>query len=295
MFYRIKDNNSQDKHDQGNINSSETNEENVNNQKLNNSTLEPKKDDKIKAFFKNEIIETKLLLKSVPSWVLVTFVLSVAFMNLFANKSIETNVSWLALDCGIILSWASFLSMDIIVKRFGAKASTKISVLVLILNLIISFIFFLVSVIPGFWGESFIEIGGDIANTALNNTLSGNWFVILGSSIAFLSSSLVNNLLNALIGKCFKKKNFLEYSLRTYISTMIGQFVDNLIFALIVSLNFFGWTITQCVTCAITGAIVELVLEIIFSPIGYKVCNYWDKNNVGQEYLNFINNKSLNI
>ena len=219
------------------------------------------------------------------------FMLSVAFMNLFANKSIDTGLEWLALDCGIILSWASFLSMDMIVKRFGAKAGTKISIIVLIINLFITFVFFIVSKITGFWGESFIDIGGDIANTALNNTFAGSWFVILGSSVAFIISAIVNNLLNALIGKCFKKKNFFEYSFRTYISTMIGQFVDNLIFALIVSLNFFGWSILQCVTCALTGAVIELLFEIIFSPLGYKVCKYWDRTEVGKEYLDFINNK----
>ena len=221
------------------------------------------------------------------------FTLSVILMNLFANKSIITNIEWLALDCGIILSWASFLSMDMIVKRFGAKASTKISVIVLFINLIISFIFLLVANINGYWGESFIEFGGEIANSALNNTLSSNWYVILGSSVAFLASCIVNNLLNVFIGKFFKNKNFIEFSVRSYLSTMIGQFVDNLIFALIVGLNFFGWSVTQCLTCAITGATIELFFEIVFSPLGFRVCKKWDKDNIGKEYLEFVNNKKL--
>ncbi len=247
---------------------------------------------KFKSFIKQEYIETKLLLKSVPSPIIVMFTLSVVLMNLFANKSINTGLNWLALDCGIILSWASFLSMDIIVKRFGGKAGTKISIIVLLVNLFISFVFFIVAKISGLWGESFIEVGGDIANTALNNTFSGSWFVILGSSVAFLVSAIVNNVLNVLIGKCFKNKDFVEYAARSYISTIIGQFVDNLIFALIVSLNFFGWSLLQCVTCAITGAMVELLCEIVFSPLGFRVCKIWDKEQVGKEYLDFCNNKN---
>lgn len=249
----------------------------------------PKHKTSFKEALKVELTETKLLLKAVPSWVIVMFTLSVVLMNLFANKSIDTGVSWLALDCGIILSWASFLSMDIMVKRFGAKASTKISILVLLINLFISVIFLIVANISGFWGEYFSL--GDVANSALNNTLSSSWYVIVGSSTAFICSAIINNGLNALISKCFKNKTFVEFSVTTYLSTFIGQFVDNLIFAFIVSLNFFGWSVLQCVTCALTGATIELLFEVIFSPIGYKVCQHWNKNNVGKEYLDFINNK----
>ena len=79
--------------------------------------------------------------------------------------------------------------------------------------------------------------------------------------------------------------------MRTYISTAIGQFVDNLVFALIVSHTFFGWSLLQCITCAITGAIVELLLEVIFSPVGYRVCKQWEKEHVGQNYIDFIRSK----
>lgn len=47
----------------------------------------------------------------------------------------------------------------------------------------------------------------------------------------------------------------------------------NLIFALIVSHNFFGWTLTQCIMCAFTGAIVELLCEIVFSPLRLRISN----------------------
>ena len=73
--------------------------------------------------------------------------------------------------------------------------------------------------------------------------------------------------------------------MRSFISTFVSQFVDNLTFALIVSLNFFGWTLTQCIGCAFTGAILELLCEVIFSPIGYRVAKKWDAENVGSEYI----------
>ena len=69
---------------------------------------------------------------------------------------------------------------------------------------------------------------------------------------------------------------------------MIGQFVDNFLFALIVSKVFFGWTLLQCVTCALTGRVMELVCEVIFSPLGYLLVKKMEKNNVGKEYLDYL-------
>ena len=80
----------------------------------------------------------------------------------------------------------------------------------------------------------------------------------------------------------------LAYCTRTYVSTAIGQFIDNMLFALIVSLSFFGWSITQCITCALTGAVVELLCEVIFSPIGYRVTKKWESEKVGQQYLETV-------
>ena len=114
-----------------------------------------------------------------------------------------------------------------------------------------------------------------------------DFYILFGSTIAFIVSSVINAGLNHGIGKMFKNKDFKEYAARSYISTMIAQFVDNLIFALIVSVTFFGWNIVQVITCSLVGCIVELLCEIIFSPIGYKVCKRWEKENVGAEYLEY--------
>lgn len=218
--------------------------------------------------------DIKKALKEVPSLLLTLFVIAIVTMNLLANKSINLSVDWLALDCGIIVSWLSFMTMDIIVKKFGAKTSIIVSIVALLVSLLVSVLLFVGASIPGTWSESFVE-NGDIINNALNATFAGSWYVVFGSSIAFLTSSVVNNVLNEWIGNQIQKKNFTEFALRSYISTGIGQFVDNLVFALIVSLNFFGWNLLQCFTCALTGAIVELLFEVIFSPFGYLIVKNW--------------------
>lgn len=237
---------------------------------------------------KKEFSEMKILLRSIPSFVLALFVLSVIAMNLLANKSITLPVDWLALDCGILFSWLAFLTMDIMTKHFGPKVATKITILVAIINLFFCLIFFLASLIPGVWGESYVEGSETIINSALNHTFGGIWYVLLGSSIAFIGSAVVNIFCNWALGKLFKKDNFGAFAGRSYISTALGQFVDNLIFALIVSHFFFGWSILQCFTCALTGMIVELLCEVVFSPLGYAICKDWKKNHVGELYFQYL-------
>ena len=79
--------------------------------------------------------------------------------------------------------------------------------------------------------------------------------------------------------------NFKSFALRSYVSTGIAQFVDNLVFALMVSYVFFGWTPLQVITCSLTGALAELLFEILLSPIGYRITRNWKKDNVGEAYL----------
>jgi uncharacterized PurR-regulated membrane protein YhhQ (DUF165 family) len=221
---------------------------------------------------KKTIAEFREMLKTVPPLLLTLTVLSIVGMNLLANKSIDTGVSWLALDCGIILSWLTFLTLDVLTHCYGPRAATLFSVFALILNLFMAGVFFAASRIPGVWGESFVEGSEEVINNALDRTFSGTWFIILGSSVAFLVSAFVNNFLNYGIGKLLKaQQGFGRFALRSYVSTFIGQFVDNLVFALIVSKVFFGWSMLQCFTCAVTGAIAELLFEIVFSPLGYRI------------------------
>ncbi len=240
---------------------------------------------------KHELYEFELLLKSVPSMLLTLFVLSVVSMNLLANKSIALPFDWLALDCGMLISWFTFLTMDITVKHFGSKAASELSVLAMLINLSLCGLFYLVSRVPGEWAEAYVEGSEALINSALNNTFGGTWYILFGSSLAFLLSALVNNTLNRLIGKAFYKKpdSFAAYATRSYVSTAVGQFVDNFTFSLVVSHVFFGWTLTQCVMCAAVGMAIELLCEVLFSFFGFKICGKWKREGVGREYLRYIN------
>lgn len=221
---------------------------------------------------KKAVSEFRVLLRTVPPILVSLLILSVVGMNLLANKSINTGLSWLALDCGILFSWLTFLTMDVMTHCYGPRAASLMSFAALGLNLFMALVFFIGSDIPGVWGESFVEGSEKVINTALDNTFGGTWYIILGSSVAFICSALINNFMNYGIGKLFRKQGgFGRFAVRSYVSTFVAQFADNIIFALIVSRVFFGWSMLQCFTCALTGAVMELLFEIVFSPVGYRV------------------------
>lgn len=239
-----------------------------------------------KGWLRREVKETTLLFRSIPSVVVSLFVVSVISMNLLANKTLVQN-EYIALDGGILISWLSFMCMDIITKYFGPKASNKVVILASAINLLTCLIFYVASVIPSDASDY----------TALNSMLGGTWFILLSSTIAFVVSALLNNLINWLLGKAFHKNpnGKLAYAVQTYVSTFVGQFLDNLMFSMLVFMLFapifwdgFSWTAVQCTMCALTGAVAELVMEVAFSPIGYKVIKKWRSQNIGTEYLEFI-------
>ena len=236
--------------------------------------------EKIKNLFK----DYQLLLKNVPALVMTLFCASVILMNLAANKTIVSIGSWFALDGGILVSWLSFMTMDIVTKRFGPKAATRLSIVATLVNLLACLVLFIVAKIPSSVDDY----------TALNSIFGGTWFILLSSTIAFIASAIINNFMNSAIGKMFKRNpdGKAAYVTRTYISTFLGQFFDNLIFAALTFMLFapifwdgFSWTFLQCITCALTGAVAELIMEVIFSPIGYKICQKWKKENIGKEYI----------
>lgn len=243
-------------------------------------------------WLKKERAEARILIKNIPSIVVSLFVVSIICMNLLANKTL-LQLDWIALDGGILISWLSFMCMDIITKHFGPKASNFISILAAAINLLTCLIFFIASIIPSNAADY----------STFDGIFGGTWFILLGSTVAFLSSAVINNSLNFMTGKLFSKNpdGKLAYATRSYLSTFIGQFCDNLIFSVIVFMFFapiywdgFHWTFIQCVMCALTGAVAELIIEILFSPIGYRITKKWKQESFGKEYLDYIergNNK----
>lgn len=258
---------------------------------MQNTKVNPIKDMFDWLFDKND---WKMLFRSIPGVVTTISVVTVIIMNLMASK-VVIMTPYLGVTGGVLLSWIPFLIGDIVVKTYGAKAATKLNILGLLVNLVCIGVFQLISV---------IQIGVDAENyIAFNSVYTQTWQIFVASSIAFILSGVVNNFTNSGIGKLFKKNpdGAGAYMCRTYISTMLGQFVDNFIFAGLAFLVFFkisigttlGYTLTSVLGTAVLGALLELVMEVVFSPIGFKICKKWRSEFVGAEYLEYCKQKEI--
>lgn len=231
---------------------------------------------------KSLVNDYKVLLRSVPALIIIAYTVSTIAMNLAASK-VVFQLGNVAGTGGILLSWIPFLCMDTTVKRFGARAAIMLNFFAAFIDLLVVGFFEIVVLIPGN-GQDY---------SAFNQTLGSVWFILFGSMTAFIISGIVNSLLNATVGKLFKKNpdGKLAFFIRSYVSTYVGQFVDNFLFMFIVYFCFapkywgFGMTIATCVGTGLVGAALELLTEVVFSPIGYHLSKKWAKENIGEEWI----------
>jgi uncharacterized PurR-regulated membrane protein YhhQ (DUF165 family) len=241
----------------------------------------------------NKLLEqTKDALRAIPGMVTAIFILSVVMMNLLANKSIF-NFPWLASTAGIFVSWVTFLCMDSVCKRFGYKAATILNTVGMIVALLSAILFMLIVKIPGVWASSYAytdEFTVQAVNMSIDSTFSAAWYIVLGSSAAMFLGGVVNSVMNHVVGvKLDNQGTYAEFAIRSFVSTAVGQFVDNFVFGLFVSYFFFGWTMKQVIVCSIMMMLLELVFEIVFSPIGYGLSRKWKSERVGQAYIEKYN------
>lgn len=230
---------------------------------------------------KSVVEDYKVLLRNVPATVTVVFVLGTVLMNLAASKIIF-NFHGVAGTGGLILSFLPFLCMDVVTKHFGARAAIMLNILSALGNLFSVIFLAIVAAIPT--ATPYPEF---------NYIFGSVWFICLSSTVAFIISGVANSLIHSALGKLFVKNpdGKLAFFFRSYVSTFIGQFIDNFLFMYGVYVIFgpaiWGidplpvWT---CVGTGILGGVMELLVEVVFSPLGYITCRRWKAEGVGEEY-----------
>lgn len=232
--------------------------------------------------FKSILEDYKILLRNVPALTTVIFILTTILMNLAAAKII-VEFGEFSVTGGFILSAIPFLCMDIIVQRFNARAAILLNILSAVFNVLTVLFLALVAALPG--------NGNDY--TAFNSVYSSVWFIVFGSTVAFVVSGVINSLLNAAIGKLFKKNpnSAIAYFLRSWVSTFIGQFIDNFLFLFIVygifAPIYWGMSlpVTTCIVTGVIGGLFELGYQAVLSPLGLWIVRRWEKEKIGQEYI----------
>lgn len=236
-----------------------------------------------------DIKDWKMLFRSIPGLMTALFIVATVVMNLMALKTF-VNTTYLSVTGGLLISWVPFLCMDILNKTYGGKAATKLTILGLLVNLACVLALQICVWLPG---SSLV---------AFDQVYNQSWTILAASSIAFIVSGITNNVSNVAIGRLFKNNpdGKIAYMTRTYVSTALGQFIDNFLFiglGLIVFPAFMGMTPIntwlQALGAGFFGAMLELVMEVIFSPLGYKICKKWRHEQVGKDYLAYCESMEL--
>lgn len=239
----------------------------------------------LKDFF--NLKDWKKTLRQTPSLALALIAVATVLMNILANKSI-IELPWLLQDAGILVSWVGFLVGDLLVKHFGAKHAIRINLTCLAISLFISCILIFVGLIPGTWSPCYNYSDPyviEAINISINSIMGNVWYIILGSAFSLAVGLVINSLSHEFVLNKIEKKHgdkYWGFLTASAVSSTIGQMIDNIVFASLIGAHFFGWTWTQVIVCSLTGAVFELLVQIIFTPLTYKISQNWKKDNIGK-------------
>ncbi|OGJ51179.1 transporter, partial [Candidatus Peregrinibacteria bacterium RIFOXYB2_FULL_32_7] len=168
-------------------------------------------------------------------------------------------------DGGTLLFPLSYIFGDVLTEVYGYKKAKKIIWLGFICAFLMSITFIIVGKLPPAtdWGNQ----------EAYNAILGLTPRIVIASLVAYFSGSFSNSYVLAKM-KIWTKGKMLWT--RTISSTIIGEFVDTTLFIIIA---FYGILPNSLlITIIISNYIFKTGLEVIFTPITYKIVNKLKKD-----------------
>ena len=174
---------------------------------------------------------------------------SLIMMNVLATKSID--IGLFTVTTGIFVSPIVFIVQDVVTELFGFKKAKDMIMLGFAMAITATLLYQL-----AIWVEPSVVFANQ---EAFSSVLSTTFRI----TIASLSAYTVGSLTNSKIMHQLKTHNDSLF-VRAISSTIVGQFLDNLIFAFIA---FYGvMPLSNVISMAFGGTLIEVVYEIIFYP-----------------------------
>ena len=175
----------------------------------------------------------------------------IIIQNILATKNID--ILMFTVTTGILVSPLVFIIQDVQTEIFGYKKAKKMIILGYAMNFIAIILYMLSICIPS--SETYTN------QTAFATILGTTPRIAIASFIAYITGSLMNSK----IMEGLKKKYNNNLFFRAISSTIVGQFIDNMLFSVIA---FVGILPMQTIISMIVGGtIFEIIYEIIFYPI----------------------------
>lgn len=197
--------------------------------------------------------------------------------NIITIKTL--NIFGLIFTAGDILFPITYILNDLFTEVYGFNKAKFIIWLSFFCNLLMVTIFSITIVLPA--GESF-ELQDELINV-----LGSTPRILIASFLAFL----VGNFANSIVLSKMKVKTSGKYlPLRTIGSTLIGEALDTIIFIPIVFIG--NLSFNNIILLIINTYILKVTLEVILTPITYKVVNFVKKK---EEIDTFDNNLKYKI
>lgn len=210
----------------------------------------------------------------------VFFVVILLISNIVSTKIV--NIWWLTFDWGTIIFPLSYIFGDILTEIYGYKKTKKIIRLWFFSSLLMSCIIYLVWILPAdptWWMQ--------------NEYQAILWYVpriVIASLIAYIGWEFSNSYILAKLKILTKWK---KLWIRLISSTIVGQFIDTILFVLIAFYGTFdNWLL---LTMIISNYIFKVWIEIFFSPLTYKIINKFKKLEKEDYYDNDTNFNPLKI
>ena len=192
----------------------------------------------------------------------VFFVSVLLISNVASTKIID--FKWFTFDGGTLLFPLSYIFGDILTEVYGYKRSRSVIWLGFFVALLMSLVFIIVGVLPSApdWNNQ----------NAYDLILGLTPRIVIASLIAYSCGEFSNSFILAKM-KIWTKGKMLWA--RTIGSTLVGELIDSVIFIVIA---FFGVLPNSLiVTLIISNYIFKTLVEVVFTPITYKVVAFLKK------------------
>lgn len=185
-------------------------------------------------------------------------------MNILTMKTLQLgNIS--VFTCGIIMTPLVFACNDILTECMGKKFAFRIILIGAGINLAWSLLCAFTIALPAnnpYIAECYAVI------------LGSTWRITAASIIAYIGGGWINNII---MDRLHQKDGEKRYYLRAILSTAFGQLFDDYVFVFLAFAPFGISAIENpwgaILTVPIISAIVETVIEAIFTPVSKKICN----------------------
>ena len=196
----------------------------------------------------------------------VIYVIVAVMMNIFAMKPLSFGSSIIICDGGLLISWAVFLISNVIVEVWDERTSLVLVTFAAIVSFAIMLLGRLIVIIP-----TLPEYANQANAFAL--VFSNGPRTILASVTAFWIGNFVNVHIIYKVKLALERKakdNRFFFFLRAAVSTLFGQFADNIIFMVLafapIGLSVYEMAWYDIITAVLSGTVIELVVESCLVP-----------------------------